>query len=155
MVSDHKPPVRWEYNNRTLKEVSAPAHSPDPGPGLQHRMLVGGRVLEVSTLQGKFAGRYRCQTFINSTRQILSAWIYVHSEGECLRLWTQTVDTDSGHRDAFPGQEVFKCRVTILCMSHISGYLMFMNITICSDQVGLEATGLQLKLHGKCHKVRS
>uniref|UniRef100_A0A3B4GWV9 ADAMTS-like 3 n=1 Tax=Pundamilia nyererei TaxID=303518 RepID=A0A3B4GWV9_9CICH len=63
VVSDHKPPVRWEYNNRTLKEVSA--------PGLQHRMLVGGRVLEVSTLQGKFAGRYRCQTFINSTRQIL------------------------------------------------------------------------------------
>lgn len=109
MVSDHKPPVRWEYNNRTLKEVSAPAHSPDPGPGLQHRMLVGGRVLEVSTLQGKFAGRYRCQTFINSTRQILSAWIYVHSEGECLRRLP--VDTDSGHRDAFPGREVFKMQV--------------------------------------------
>lgn len=102
VVSNHKPPVRWEYNNRTLKEVSAPAHSPDPGQGqgLQHRMLVGGRVLEVSTLQGKFAGRYRCQTFINSTRQILSAWIYVHSEGECLR-----------RRDAFPGREVFKMQV--------------------------------------------
>lgn len=96
MVSDHKLPVRWEYNNRTLKEVSGPDHH----QGLQRRMLVGGRVLEVSTLQGKFAGRYRCQTFINSTRQILSAWIFVHSEGECLRRLP--VHTDSGHRDAFP-----------------------------------------------------
>lgn len=119
MVSDHKPPVRWEYNNRTLKEVSAPAHSPDPGQGqgLQHRMLVGGRVLEVSTLQGKFAGRYRCQTFINSTRQILSAWIYVHSEGECLRRLP--VDTDSG-QGRFPRTGSFQNAGLLYCACLIS-----------------------------------
>ncbi|KAL3992543.1 KRAB domain-containing zinc finger protein [Sarotherodon galilaeus] len=95
VVSDHKLPVRWEYNNRTLKEVSGPDHH----QGLQHRMLVGGRVLEVSTLQGKFAGRYRCQTFINSTRQILSAWIFVHSEEFGWRFgdWT-TCSTSCGSR---------------------------------------------------------
>lgn len=123
MVSDHKPPVRWEYNNRTLKEVSAPAHSPDPGPGqgLQHRMLVGGRVLEVSTLQGKFAGRYRCQTFINSTRQILSAWIYVHSEGECLRRLP--VDTDSGQgREVFKMQGYYTVHVSYQRLSNVHEY---------------------------------
>uniref|UniRef100_A0A3B5A6G8 PLAC domain-containing protein n=1 Tax=Stegastes partitus TaxID=144197 RepID=A0A3B5A6G8_9TELE len=44
--------------------------------GLQYRMLVGGRVLEVNTIQVKFSGRYGCQTSINSTGQILSAWIH-------------------------------------------------------------------------------
>ncbi len=84
VVPDHKQPMHWDYNNRTLKEVSGPAQTQGhaPGQGLQYRMLVGGRVLEVNTLQGKFSGRYRCQTLINNTRQMLSAWISVHTEGE-------------------------------------------------------------------------
>ncbi|XP_022069624.2 ADAMTS-like protein 3 isoform X1 [Acanthochromis polyacanthus] len=82
VVPDHKSPVHWNYNNQTLREVSGLAHAQDPVPGqsLQYRMLVGGRVLEVSTLQVKFSGRYGCQTSINSTRQTLSAWIDVHAE---------------------------------------------------------------------------
>ncbi|XP_069567566.1 ADAMTS-like protein 3 isoform X1 [Brachyistius frenatus] len=92
VVPDHKSPVRWDYNNQTINQVPGPAQTrgPGPGPGLQHRMLVGGRVLEVNTLQGKFSGQYRCQTFINSSRQTLSAWIHVHTEEFDWRLgdWT-------------------------------------------------------------------
>lgn len=88
VIPDHKLPVRWDYNSHTLKEVSgsvqtqrsALGQGPSTGP-LQYRMLVGGRVLEVNTLQMKFSGRYRCQTLISSTRQTLSAWIYIHTEG--------------------------------------------------------------------------
>ncbi|XP_010749341.3 ADAMTS-like protein 1 [Larimichthys crocea] len=87
VIPDHKLPVRWDYNSHTLKEVSgsvqtqrsALGQGPSTGP-LQYRMLVGGRVLEVNTLQMKFSGRYRCQTLISSTRQTLSAWIYIHTE---------------------------------------------------------------------------
>ncbi|XP_076583561.1 ADAMTS-like protein 3 isoform X4 [Chaetodon auriga] len=82
VVADHKLPVRWDYNNQTLKEVPGPAQTqgPDLGQSLHYRMLVRGRVLEVNTLQGKFSGQYRCQTAINSTRQTLAAWIYIHTE---------------------------------------------------------------------------
>ncbi|KAA8585674.1 hypothetical protein FQN60_004368 [Etheostoma spectabile] len=83
-------PVRWDYNSQTLKEVSGPAQTQTQVLGLQYRMLVGGRVLEVNTVQGKFSGRYRCQTLINSTRPMLSAWIHVHTEEFSWRFgyWT-------------------------------------------------------------------
>lgn len=82
MVPDHKQSVYWDYNNQTLKEVSRPTHIQGPGLGPQYKMLVGGRVLEVYTLRVNFSGRYQCQTFINSTRETLLAWIYVHSNGQ-------------------------------------------------------------------------
>ncbi|XP_071402647.1 ADAMTS-like protein 3 [Centroberyx affinis] len=96
VVPDHKMPVRWDYQNQTLKEASgagltqSPGPGPGPGPGLQYRMLVRGRVLEVSTLQGKFSGHYRCRTLVNSTRQMMSAWIYVRTEEFAWRFgdWT-------------------------------------------------------------------
>ncbi|XP_033482099.2 ADAMTS-like protein 3 isoform X1 [Epinephelus lanceolatus] len=101
VVPDHKLPVRWDFNNQTLKEVSGPAQTQGPGPGqgLQYRMLVGGRVLEVNTLQVKFSGRYRCQTLINSTRHMLSAWINVHTEEFGWRFgnWT-TCSASCGNR---------------------------------------------------------
>ncbi|XP_047437133.1 ADAMTS-like protein 3 [Mugil cephalus] len=101
VVPGHKLPVQWDYNNQTLKEVSHQVQSQDsvPGQGLQYKMLVGGRVLEVGTLQGKFAGRYKCQTSINNTRQMLSAWIYVHTEGFSWRFgdWT-TCSASCGNR---------------------------------------------------------
>ncbi|KAF7643575.1 hypothetical protein LDENG_00237080 [Lucifuga dentata] len=80
VIPDHKKPVRWSYNNQTLKEAS----------GLQHRMLAGGRVLEVNTFQVNFSGLYRCQTLTNSSRQMLSAWIYVRTEEFAWRFgdWT-------------------------------------------------------------------
>ncbi|KAM3625298.1 uncharacterized protein V6R79_009807 [Siganus canaliculatus] len=93
VVPDHKQAVRWDYNNQTLKEAAG------LGPGLQYRMLVGGRVLEVNTLQMKFSGRYRCQTLHNSTRQVMSAWIYVHTEEFGWRFgdWT-TCSASCGNR---------------------------------------------------------
>lgn len=101
VLQDHKLPVRWDYNNQTLKEVSSKAQNQDPAPGrgLQYRMLVGGRVLEVNTLQVKFSGRYRCQTSINGTRQMLSAWIYIHTEEFGWRFgdWT-TCSASCGNR---------------------------------------------------------
>lgn len=89
VLAHHKLPVMWDYNNLTLKEVSSPEHTEGSGPkqGPQYRMLVGGRVIEVNTLQVEFSGRYRCWTLINSTRQMLSAWMYVQIEGEHY-IWT-------------------------------------------------------------------
>ncbi|XP_008288512.1 ADAMTS-like protein 3 [Stegastes partitus] len=101
VVLDHKSPVHWDYDNQTLKEVSGSAYAQDPvpGQGLQYRMLVGGRVLEVNTIQVKFSGRYGCQTSINSTGQILSAWIHVHAEEFGWRFggWT-TCSASCGNR---------------------------------------------------------
>uniref|UniRef100_A0A3P8VIL7 ADAMTS-like 3 n=1 Tax=Cynoglossus semilaevis TaxID=244447 RepID=A0A3P8VIL7_CYNSE len=92
MVPDHKQSVYWDYNNQTLKEVSRPTHIQGPGLGPQYKMLVGGRVLEVYTLRVNFSGRYQCQTFINSTRETLLAWIYEHSND-----WT-TCSASCGNR---------------------------------------------------------
>ncbi|KAM3876867.1 ADAMTS-like protein 3 [Diretmus argenteus] len=78
VVPDHRMPVHWDYQNQTLKEASDTVLG--SSQGLQYRMLVRGRVLEVTPLQGTFSGRYQCRTLINSTRQILSAWIYVRTE---------------------------------------------------------------------------
>ena len=85
-------PVHWDYQNQSLLEsagdsAQAPGSYPVPqapaqGQPLHYRRLMRGRVLEVNTLQGPFSGRYRCRTLINSTRRVLSAWIYVRSEGE-------------------------------------------------------------------------
>ena len=85
-------PVHWDYQNQSLPESAetAPALGSYPVPQasplgrpLHYRRLMRGRVLEVNTLQGPFSGRYRCRTLVNSTRHVLSAWIYVRSEGEC------------------------------------------------------------------------
>ncbi|XP_036400255.1 ADAMTS-like protein 3 [Megalops cyprinoides] len=68
VVPSHRDTVKWSFQNQTLKEAS----------GLQYRMLVGGRVLEVNTLFGKFDGSYRCQTSTGS--QPVSAWVRVSLE---------------------------------------------------------------------------
>ncbi|XP_026875646.2 ADAMTS-like protein 3 isoform X1 [Electrophorus electricus] len=65
VAPSHRKPIKWTYQNQTLKQVA----------GLHHRLLVGGRVLEVNTLGGMFDGRYGCQTSANN--QLLSAWIHV------------------------------------------------------------------------------
>ncbi|KAM9408330.1 ADAMTS-like protein 3, partial [Pholidichthys leucotaenia] len=87
VVPDNNLSIRWDYNNRTLKEVSG---SPGLGPGLQYRMLVGGRVLEVNTVRGKFPGRYGCRTLKTNSSSGLSAWIHVTAEAFWWRLgdWT-------------------------------------------------------------------
>ncbi|XP_029576651.1 ADAMTS-like protein 3 isoform X1 [Salmo trutta] len=96
VVPDHRGPVRWDYQNHTLKESTwtgpdlSPGQRLGPGQDLQYRILVGGRVLEVNTVQGRFSGHYRCQTPIHDNTQLLSAWIHVHAEEFAWRLgdWT-------------------------------------------------------------------
>ncbi|XP_070298616.1 ADAMTS-like protein 1, partial [Salvelinus sp. IW2-2015] len=100
VVPDHRGPVRWDYQNHTLKESTwtGPDLAPgkrlgpgqDQGLGLQYRILMGGRVLEVNTMQGRFSGQYRCQTPIHNNTQLLSAWIHVRAEEFAWRLgdWT-------------------------------------------------------------------
>ncbi|GAA6229837.1 ADAMTS-like protein 3 isoform X1 [Lates japonicus] len=99
VVPDHTLPMHWDYNNQTLKEVSHPSQTQGPGLGLQYRMLMGGHVLEVNTLQVKFSGRYRCHTLNNSTRQMVYAWIYIHTDefGWHFGDWT-TCSTSCGNR---------------------------------------------------------
>ncbi|XP_059362386.1 ADAMTS-like protein 3 [Carassius carassius] len=69
VVPSHRKPIKWSYQNQTLKQ----------SPGMSYHMLVGGRVLEMNTHGGKFDGRYECQTQINN-QQRLTAWIHVLSQ---------------------------------------------------------------------------
>lgn len=68
VIPNHREAIKWYFQNQTLDE----AH------GLRHRMLVGGRVLEVNTLSGRFDGQYRCQTLTDT--QALSASVLISTE---------------------------------------------------------------------------
>ncbi|XP_031425571.1 ADAMTS-like protein 3 [Clupea harengus] len=68
VVPNHRKAIKWYFQNQTLEETL----------GLRHRMLVGGRILEVNTLHGTFDGHYRCQTQTDS--QLLSAWVNISIE---------------------------------------------------------------------------
>ncbi|XP_016403864.1 ADAMTS-like protein 1 [Sinocyclocheilus rhinocerous] len=70
VVPSHRKPIKWSYQNQTLKQ----------SPGVSYRMLVGGRALEMNTHGGRFDGRYECQTQTND-QQRLTAWIHVLSQG--------------------------------------------------------------------------
>ncbi|KTG45225.1 hypothetical protein cypCar_00017992 [Cyprinus carpio] len=69
VVPSHRKPIKWSYQNQTLKQSR----------GVSYHMLVGGRVLEMNTHGGKFDGRYECQTQTNN-QQRLTAWIHVLSQ---------------------------------------------------------------------------
>ncbi|XP_030650096.1 ADAMTS-like protein 3 [Chanos chanos] len=68
VLSNHRKGIKWFYQNQTLRQA----------PGLRYRMLVGGRVLEVNTLGGKFEGRYGCH--MHSDGQPLVSWVLVLSQ---------------------------------------------------------------------------
>lgn len=72
VVPSHRKPIKWSYENQTLKQT----------PGLHYRTLAAGRILEVHTLSRRFEGRFACQT--NTNNQMISAWIHVLSQGQCL-----------------------------------------------------------------------
>ncbi|XP_019911543.2 ADAMTS-like protein 3 [Esox lucius] len=104
LVPDLGRSFHWDHQNHTLIESTwiGPDPAPglrlgqdqnralEPGSGLQYRFLVGGRVVEVNTVNGKFTGRYRCQAPIHDNTQLLSAWIHVRAEEFAWRLgdWT-------------------------------------------------------------------
>ncbi|XP_016135918.1 ADAMTS-like protein 3 [Sinocyclocheilus grahami] len=88
VVPSHRKPIKWSYQNQTLKQ----------SPGVSYRMLVRGRVLEMNTHGGKFDGRYECQTQTNN-QQHLTAWIHVLSQEFEWRLgeWS-TCSASCGNR---------------------------------------------------------
>ncbi|XP_056590739.1 ADAMTS-like protein 3 isoform X2 [Triplophysa dalaica] len=89
VVPSHRKPITWSYQNKTLKQ----------SPGRSYRILVGGRVLEMNTLGGKFDGRYECQT--QTGNQQLTAWVHVLSQDFDWRLgsWS-TCSASCGNRGA-------------------------------------------------------
>ncbi|XP_028812367.1 ADAMTS-like protein 3 isoform X3 [Denticeps clupeoides] len=95
VVPNHRKAIKWYFQNQTVEEAQ----------GLLHRLLVGGRVLEVNTHRGKFAGQYRCQT--RSDGQLHSAWIQVNLEEFRWRMaeWT-TCTARCGNR----GTQTMKLR---------------------------------------------
>ncbi|KAJ8398301.1 hypothetical protein AAFF_G00428710 [Aldrovandia affinis] len=74
VVPSHRDTVKWFFQNRTLNRAA----------GLHHRTLVGGRVLEVNTLLGRFDGSYRCQT--TAGPRPVTAWVHVRMEEALWRL---------------------------------------------------------------------
>ncbi|XP_064421989.1 ADAMTS-like protein 3 isoform X2 [Latimeria chalumnae] len=60
--------IRWYWNNLSIQEVQ----------GAKFRILVGGRVLEVNTDSGRFAGQYKCWT--SNDLQRITAWVNVNTE---------------------------------------------------------------------------
>ncbi|KAK3562516.1 hypothetical protein QTP86_034766 [Hemibagrus guttatus] len=68
VVPSHGKPIKWSYENQTLKQT----------PGLHYRTLAAGRILEVHTQSSRFEGRFACQT--NTNNQMISAWIRILSQ---------------------------------------------------------------------------
>ncbi|XP_008163635.2 ADAMTS-like protein 3 isoform X1 [Chrysemys picta bellii] len=65
---NHGNMIRWFFRNRPVEEVK----------DLVYRALVGGRILEVNTVSGQFAGQYRCRT--STSVKPLSVWVNVKKE---------------------------------------------------------------------------
>ncbi|XP_053127864.1 ADAMTS-like protein 3 isoform X3 [Hemicordylus capensis] len=61
--------IRWFFKNQPIEEIQ----------GFIHRILVGGRILEVNITSGQFSGQYRC--WASSTVKPLSVWVNVKKEG--------------------------------------------------------------------------
>ncbi|XP_053539408.1 ADAMTS-like protein 1 [Ictalurus punctatus] len=68
VVPSHRKPIKWSYENQTLKQT----------PDLNYRSLAAGRILEVHILSSSFEGRFACQTHTNN--QMISAWIHFLSQ---------------------------------------------------------------------------
>ncbi|XP_058256951.1 ADAMTS-like protein 3 isoform X1 [Hemibagrus wyckioides] len=68
VVPSHRKPIKWSYENQTLKQT----------PDLHYRTLASGRILEIHTLSSRFEGRLACQT--NTNNQMISAWIHILSQ---------------------------------------------------------------------------
>ncbi|KYO21121.1 ADAMTS-like protein 1 [Alligator mississippiensis] len=66
---NHRNLIRWVFRDHPIEEAKH----------LEYRTLVGGRILEVNTVSGQFAGQYRCWT--SSSVKPLSVWVNVKKEG--------------------------------------------------------------------------
>lgn len=69
MHPNHRNLIRWVFRDHPIEEAKH----------LEYRTLVGGRILEVNTVSGQFAGQYRCWT--SSSVKPLSVWVNVKKEG--------------------------------------------------------------------------
>ncbi|XP_013812745.2 ADAMTS-like protein 3 [Apteryx mantelli] len=68
VLTNHRNTVHWLFRDFPVEEVET----------LQYRTLVGGRILEVNTNSGQFAGQYRCWTSVSA--KPMSVWVNVKKE---------------------------------------------------------------------------
>lgn len=69
MLPSYRNTVRWLFGDSPIEQVKT----------LEYRTLVGGRILEVNTNAGQFAGQFQCWTSANA--KPMSVWVNVKKEG--------------------------------------------------------------------------
>lgn len=69
MLPSSRNTVHWLFRGSPVEEVKT----------LEYRILAGGRVLEVNTNSGQFAGQFQCWT--SASAKPVSVWVNVKKEG--------------------------------------------------------------------------
>lgn len=69
MLPSHRNAVQWLFGDNPIEEVKT----------LEYKTLVGGRILEVNTNSGQFAGQFQCRT--SASAKLMSVWVNVKKEG--------------------------------------------------------------------------
>lgn len=69
MLPSYRNTVHWLFGGSPIAEVKT----------LEYRALAGGRILEVNTNAGQFAGQFQCWT--SATAKPMSVWVNVKKEG--------------------------------------------------------------------------
>ncbi|XP_077642133.1 ADAMTS-like protein 3, partial [Lonchura striata] len=69
VLPSHRNAVQWLFGDSPVEEVQT----------LEYRTLVGGRILEVNTNSGQFAGQFQCRT--SASAKLMSVWVNVKKEG--------------------------------------------------------------------------
>ncbi|NXB92812.1 ATL3 protein, partial [Vidua chalybeata] len=69
VLPSHRSTVQWLFGDSPVEEVQT----------LEYRTLVGGRILEVNTNSGQFAGQFQCRT--SASAKLMSVWVNVKKEG--------------------------------------------------------------------------
>ncbi|NXV04777.1 ATL3 protein, partial [Cettia cetti] len=68
VLPSHRNTVQWLFGDSPVEEVKT----------LEYRTLVGGRILEVNTNSGQFAGQFQCRT--SASAKLMSVWVNVKKE---------------------------------------------------------------------------
>ncbi|XP_066491516.1 ADAMTS-like protein 3 [Tiliqua scincoides] len=76
-------PIRWFFKHQPIEEIE----------DFDHRLLVGGRILEVNVISGQLAGQYSCRA--SASVKALSVWVNVKKEEYTWELgdWNPCSDT--------------------------------------------------------------
>ncbi|XP_074901238.1 ADAMTS-like protein 3 isoform X1 [Buteo buteo] len=68
VLPSYRNTVHWLFRDSPIEEVKT----------LEYRTLVGGRILEVNTNSGQFAGQFQCWT--SASAKLMSVWVNVKKE---------------------------------------------------------------------------